>query len=358
MSVPCVQEAPARVIFNPASGGGAWTPEEIRAVLGDRRLDWVHTEHLGDAREAAREWRGLLVVAGGDGTLNEAVHGIGLAGFPEDVTLALLPTGTGNDLARTLGVPTDPEGAAEVLRAGRMRSLDAARARSGEVVERFFVNVAVGGVGAQVSEAADDEDFKGRWGKLAYSRAFLDVARSFDALDVRLVIDGDERRVRALNVVVGNCRYAGGGWPAAPRANPEDGLLDLVVVREAGSLGLLDLGRKALAGADYLGDEGILFARGRSIRVETVPAGGFGFNADGELLGCGPVEFSAIPRALKVIVGPGYAPELPETTPRRPGLARGLAGGTGGNGETAGRPAIRGNAEHRTAAQDTTRQRG
>ena len=80
-------------------------------MLGDRRLDWVRTEHLGDAREAAREWRGLLVVAGGDGTSNEAVHGIGLAGFPEDVTLALLPTGTGNDLARTLGVPADPQGA-------------------------------------------------------------------------------------------------------------------------------------------------------------------------------------------------------------------------------------------------------
>ena len=63
-------------------------------LLGDGRLDWVRTEHLGDAREAAREWRGLLEVAGGDGTLNEVVHGIGLAGFPEDVTLALLPTGT------------------------------------------------------------------------------------------------------------------------------------------------------------------------------------------------------------------------------------------------------------------------
>lgn len=329
MSAPCIKEAPARVIFNPASGGGSCTLEELRVVLGDRRLDWVRTEHLDDAREAAREWRGLLVVAGGDGTLNEAVHGIGQAGFPDDVTLALLPTGTGNDLARRLAVPADPEGAGEVLRAGRVRSLDAARACSEEVGERFFVNVAVGGAGAEVSEAADDEGFKGRWGRLAYSRVFLGVARSFDAPDVRLVIDGEELRSRALNVVVGNCRYAGGGWPAAPRANPEDGLLDLVVVEQAGPLGLLDLGRKALAGADYLDDEGVLFARGRSIRVETVPAGGFGFNADGELIGCGPVEFSVVPRALDVIVGPGYAPELSEKTPCRSGLPRGLAGTNG-----------------------------
>lgn len=210
MSVPCMKEAPARVIFNPASARRARTPEELRAVLGDRRLDWVRTEHLGDVREAARRWRcGLLVVAGGDGTLNEAVLGLGQAGFPEDVTLALLPTGTGNDLARTLGVPADPGGAGEVLRAGRVRSLDAARSRSGKVGERFFVNVAVGGAGAKVSEAADDEGFKDRWGKLAYLRAFLDVARIFDALDVRLVIDGDERRVRALNVAVDGPRPSG-----------------------------------------------------------------------------------------------------------------------------------------------------
>ena len=325
MSIPCAEEAPARVIFNPTSGGGSWMPEELRAVLGGRRVDWVRTENLGDAREAAREWRGLLVVAGGDGTLNEAVHGIGLAGFPEDVTLALLPTGTGNDLARTPGVPADPEGAGEVLQAGRTRSLDAARVRSGKVGERFFVNVAVGGAGAEVSEAADDEEFKERWGSMAYSRAFLKVARSFDAPNTKLTVDGEVHRVRAVNVAVGNCRYAGGGWPAAPDADPEDGLLDLVVVEQAGPLGLLALGRKVIAGVDYLRDEGIFFARGKSIGVETEPAGGFGFNVDGELVGNGPAEFSVVPRALKVIVGPGYAPKPLGNDPHRPGLPHDLA---------------------------------
>ncbi|QIN78366.1 YegS/Rv2252/BmrU family lipid kinase [Rubrobacter marinus] len=314
MSAACAEGAPVRVIHNPTSGGGAWDGEaHLRAALADRGVEWVRTGRLGEAREAAREWRdGLLLVVGGDGTVNEAVHGLGLAGFPEGVTLALLPTGTGNDLARTLTVPADPKDALETVRAGRTRVLDAARVRSGEVGERFFVNVAVGGAGEMVSEAADDESLKGRWGELAYSRAFVEVARSFHAPVVRLVVDGEERRVRALNVAVGNCRYAGGGWPAIPRANPEDGLLDLVVVEEAGLSGLLGLGRKALTGADYLGDEGVFFARGRSIRVETVPPGGFGFNADGELVGRGPVDFSVIPRALKVIVGSGYAPEPPE----------------------------------------------
>ena len=318
MSIPCTEQTPTRLICNPVSGGGAWNPERLRAEFGDRKFDWRLTQGPDDAREAAREWRsGLLVVAGGDGTVNEVVQGLGSAGFPDGVTLALLPTGTGNDLARTLAVPTDLEEALETMRAGRTRSLDAARVCSEKVGERFFVNVAVGGVGAKVSEAADDEGLKDRWGRLTYSRAFFEVTQGFDAPKLKLTVDGEQRRIRAVNVAVGNCRYAGGGWPAAPRANPEDGLLDLVAVKEAGPSGLLALAKEVLAGRDYLRSEGVYFARGRSIRVETEPPGGFGFNVDGELIGCGPAEFCVIPRALKVIVGPGYAPDPFGRAPRR-----------------------------------------
>ena len=307
--------SPVRVICNPASGGGAYEPAFLRTVLEGLEPDWVVTKAFGDAREAAREWRGgLLVVAGGDGTVNEAVNGLGMAGFPGDVTLALLPTGTGNDLAATLKVPADPKRAAEAIRAGRARTLDAARIRSPGVGEVFFANVAVAGAGARVSEAADDEMLKGRWGKLSYLRASLEVARSLETYDVRLTIDGTQHRVRAANLVVGNCRYAGGGWPAAPRANPEDGLLDLVVIEDAGLSEMLTLAPRALARANYQGSEGVFFARGKDLRIETCPPGGLEFNADGELIGCGPAEFAVIPRALKVVVGPGYTPE-PERWP-------------------------------------------
>ena len=318
MSVPCTEQAPTRVICNPSSGGGAWNPERLRAAFGNRKCDWCLTQGPGDARKAARGWRsGLLVVAGGDGTVNEAVQGLGSAGFPDGVTLALLPTGTGNDLARTLAVPTDLEEALKTMRAGLTRSLDAAGVRSGEVGERFFVNVAVGGVGAKASEAADDEGLKDRRGGLTYSRAFFEVIQGFDAPKLKLTVDGEQRHIHAVNVAVGNCRYAGGGWPAAPRSNPEDGLLDLVAVEEAGPSGLLTLAKGVLAGGDYLGSEGIFFARGKSIRVETDPPGRFEFNVDGELIGRGPAEFCVIPRALKVIVGPGYAPDPFGKAPRR-----------------------------------------
>ncbi len=305
-----VEDSPVRVICNPASGGGTYELEAIRAGLGDLKPDWVFTEGRGDAREAARGWRdGLLVVIGGDGTVNEVVDGLGMAGFPKDVTLALLPTGTGNDLAATLEIPADAGRAMEVFRRGRVRALDAARIRSREVGERFFVNVATGGIGAEASGTADDGGLKSRWGRLAYLRALMQEIRTFEPRKVRLTVDGLRYQVHAVNLAVGNCRYAGGCWPAAPKANPEDGLLDVVVVEEAKLPELLALVPKVLAGADYLGSEGVFFARGREIRVETEPPGGLEFNADGELIGRGPAEFIVIPRTLKVIVGPGYSPK-------------------------------------------------
>src|SRR5215217_5927448 len=159
----------ARVICNPASSGGGYDPEVLQRELEGYELEWITTESPGDAAEAAREWRnGLLIVVGGDGTISEVVNGLGRAGFPESVTLAILPAGTGNDLAATLTLPEDPAEAVVVLRQNRVRTLDVVRVRSEGVGEQFFKNVATGGMGAEVSGAADAETKKR--GKLTYLR--------------------------------------------------------------------------------------------------------------------------------------------------------------------------------------------
>jgi diacylglycerol kinase (ATP) len=298
----------ARVICNPSSGGGAYDPDVLRAEFDGYELDWVETEGPGDASEAAREWHeGLLIVAGGDGTINDAVNGLGKAGFPQGVTLGILPAGTGNDLAATLCIPDDPDEAEDVIRQGRVRTLDVARVRSEGIGERFFINVATGGLGAEISDANEGE-LKRRWGKLSYLRASLEVAKDFDVRELDLYLDGELHRTRAVNVVVGNCRYAGGGWLAAPRANPEDGLLDVVIIEKLGLADLLQLAPASMARADYLGKEGVFSARAKEIRVETQPPG-LDFTVDGEVVGDEPARFSVIPRALKVIVGSDYVPE-------------------------------------------------
>jgi diacylglycerol kinase (ATP) len=302
----------ARVICNPSSGGRTCEPDAVREALANYfDIEWIDTEGAGDAQEAAEEWSdGLLIVVGGDGTVNEVVNGLGRVGFPRDVTLAVLPMGTGNDLAATLAIPDDLEEAQETIRKNRVRTFDVARIRSEGVGERYFINVSTGGFGAETSNLADEE-MKSRWGKLTYFRASLERARDFDVREVRVTLDGEERRVRAVNVAVGNCRYAGGGWLAAPKANPEDGLLDFVVIEDIGLKEALALAPPALAKSDYLDKEGVFSARAKKIRVETQP-GGLEFTADGELIGDEPADFEVIPHTLKVVVGPDYVPEPEE----------------------------------------------
>jgi diacylglycerol kinase (ATP) len=302
-----MEKSQARVICNPASGGGDYDPDEIRAELKGLEVEWIETEGPDDAIKAAEEWQeGLLIVAGGDGTINDVVNGLGRAGFTEDVTLGILPAGTGNDLAATLCIPEDPDLAEDVILQNRGRRLDVARVRSEGISERFFINVATGGLGAEIS-SVNDEELKKRWGKLSYLRASLEVAKDFDVRELTLYLDGERREVEAVNVAVGNCRYTGGGWPATPKANPEDGLLDVVIIETLGAGELLGLAPAALAEFDYLDKDGIFFARAKNVYVETQP--GLEFTADGEVIGDEPAEFSVLPRALKVLVGPDYVPE-------------------------------------------------
>jgi diacylglycerol kinase (ATP) len=303
-----MQKSKALLICNPTSGGGAYDPDEIREELEGMELDWIETRGPEDAMEAAQDWKdGLLIVAGGDGTVNDVVNGLGKAGFPDGVTLGILPTGTGNDLAATLCIPEDTELAEDVIRQNRERKLDVARVRSEGVGERFFINVATGGLGAEISDA-NDEELKKRWGKLSYLRASLEVARNFDVRELSLYLDGEEWGVKAVNIAVGNCRYTGGGWPATPKANPEDGLLDVVVIETLGAVELFNLAPAVLAEYSYLDKEGVFFVRAKEIRVETKPPG-LEFTADGEVIGNEPAQFSVLPQTLKVIVGPGYVPE-------------------------------------------------
>jgi diacylglycerol kinase family enzyme len=188
-----------------------------------------------------------------------------------------------------------------------VRTLDVVRVRSAGIGEQFFINVATGGMGAEVSGAADAE-MKKRWGKLSYLRASLEVAREYEAKEVKLTLDGVECKLRAVSLAIGNCRYAGSGWLAAPRANPEDGLLDLVVIEDVGVLEVLKLAPTVLADSNYLDKEGVFFARAKEIRVESSP-GSLEFTVDGEVIGDEPAVFAVFPQALRVIVGSGYVPE-------------------------------------------------
>ena len=305
-----MRDRAVRVIYNPSCGDDGHTAEQLYRRLKALDPELIVTGGAEDVYRAAHDWRsGLLVAAGGDGTVNEAVRGLGKAGFPEEVLFAVLPLGTGNDLAATLRIPDEMEAAARLLQEGEVRTLDTVRIGPVGKNESFFVNVATGGLGEEISEAADDEELRRRWGRLTYLRASLEAVKDHEARRVRLDLDGAEHDLRAVNVVVGNCRYAGAGWPAAPKANPEDGLLDVVVIEDVGVTGMLSLASWSMADDDYTKREGVFAARAANVRIEAEPE--LGFTADGEIIGRSPTEFTVLPKSLKVIVGPGYTPEAP-----------------------------------------------
>jgi diacylglycerol kinase (ATP) len=287
------------IIANPNAGGGRHLDEVERHVAGDARFTLRATEGPGDARrlarEAAAEGADVVAAAGGDGTIHEVVAGLAEADYA--AALGVIPLGTGNDLARSLAIPTDTGPALALLERGRRRTLDLIRMSTDEG-EQLCVNAAAGGFSGQVHDALDP-DLKRIWAPLSYLRSAVEVMGDTERWRVRLTVDGREQRLDALNVVVANGRFAGKGIPIAPHADPFDGLLDVAVVGDAPVLRLSRLAPKLLRGEDP-GDELFVTARGQQVTLEmdrTMP-----FSVDGERTECRSAHFTLLPGRLEVVV--------------------------------------------------------
>ncbi|WP_437736927.1 diacylglycerol/lipid kinase family protein [Sorangium sp. So ce1335] len=297
------------IIVNPAAGNAAQSARlrELVAARPDVRL--IQTEGPGHARElagaAVEEGADIVVAAGGDGTINEVVQGLGP--YRDRARLGLVPLGTGNDLARTLGVPFDPVEAFALLDEGRVealtRAVDLVHVESAGQT-RYCLNVAAGGFSGQVDEALTDE-MKSAWGPLAYVRGAMKVLPDLTGYETTIAWDDQEfERVEALNVIVANGRTCAGGIKVASGASMEDGLLDVVIVRYASLLDLAAVAARLLTG-DYLESDEVMHRRASRVRIAAKP--GMWFNVDGELLSNAPISFSVEHRALRVLAGPGYA---------------------------------------------------
>ncbi|WP_437639534.1 diacylglycerol/lipid kinase family protein [Sorangium sp. So ce854] len=296
------------IIVNPAAGNAAQSARlhELAAARPGVRL--IQTEGPGHARElagaAVEEGADLVVAAGGDGTINEVVQGLGP--HRDRARLGLVPLGTGNDLARTLGIPFDPVEAFALLDEARAdaltRAVDLVHVEAAGQT-RYCLNVAAGGFSGQVDEALTD-DMKATWGPLAYVRGAMQVLPDLTGYETTIAWDDQEfERVEALNVIVANGRTCAGGIKVASRASIEDGLLDVVIVRYASLLDLAAVAARLLAG-DYLESDEVMHRRASRVRIAAKP--GMWFNVDGELLSNAPISFSVEHRALRVLVGPGY----------------------------------------------------
>jgi diacylglycerol kinase (ATP) len=295
-------------LVNPAAANGStgrrWP--EIAHQAGGVGLegDALFSErrgHLGPlAREAARGGASLLVVVGGDGTLNEVANG--LVGLVDAPPLALIPRGTGGDFVRTFGIPDGVSEAARIALHGNTQTIDLGRITyrswDGHEVEAVFANVASAGMSGAVAQRANNTS-KAFGAKASYLWATFAVFAGWSAVEARLTVDDEARSGRMFDVVVANGRYFGGGMKMCPEALPDDGLLDVVAIGDVTKRDLVLTMPKIYRGT-HLPHPKAEALRGRIVTVETdepVPV-----ELDGEQPGTTPARFEVLQGALRLRV--------------------------------------------------------
>jgi diacylglycerol kinase (ATP) len=293
---------------NPASGNGAtgrrW-PELARlaeeAGLRGKALFSEREGHVAElARNAAEQGAHLLVVVGGDGTVNEAVNGLQAAGA--DAELALVPCGTGDDFARSVGIPTDAGRALQVAAGEAARRIDLGRAAfvgwDGSKRERYFANFAGAGISGAIARrgAATSRRLGAR---AAYFWATVAVFARWKSVEISLDGGGERRSGLMYEVLAANGAYTAGGMKIAPDAVPDDGLFDLVVIGDFTKTEFVNTFPKIYRGT-HVRHPKIEVLRAERVSLEAASA--LPVVLDGEQPGTTPVTFEIVPGALKLRV--------------------------------------------------------
>jgi diacylglycerol kinase (ATP) len=283
----------AAVVFNPGSGqSGEELQSEVMAALrglGDVRAVRPSSEEtFAEEVRSGAEGADIVVAGGGDGTLSLVANA--LEARLSQLTLAVIPLGTGNDFARTLGLPSDPLEAAASLAAATVRAVDIG-AVSGSGVRRLFVNGCLGGFPVEANKAID-ADLKRKLGPLAF---VVGGARGLGDLEPATIVAAGRRITDCIAVGVGNGRTAGGGIEMWPSARPDDGLLDLCALSATSITAAVTLGAKVKTGNHEVA-EGTVMELGAEFVVDADPP--MEFNVDGELVGLlTPARFAIAGRA-------------------------------------------------------------
>ncbi len=299
------------VILNPRSRNGAtgsrWRSIEarVRTVLGS--IDVEPTRGPRDAeriaREAASSGVERILVAGGDGTTGEVVTGLLEAERGRTCEVALLPLGTGGDLARGLGVPRDLDAALARIAAGKTRRVDAGRAEystpEGERRRVGFLNVASLGVSGLVTRLVNEAP-KTFGGRVSFLVGTLRALARWQSVPVTLRLDGELIHEGRLHLATAaNGRYFGGGMCVAPEAKIDDGLLDVVIIPDIPKLELVRRLPLLYSGA-HIGIPGVRSLRGR--RLDAEASGGLVYTEiDGEPLGTLPASYEIVPGAVTLV---------------------------------------------------------
>ena len=305
------------VIVNPIAGSGKGLDDYplISKLLRDNNIkcEAVFTEHKCHATELTVSaidtgFRHIIVI-GGDGTLHEVVNGIYIqkSAVPEDVTIAMISVGTGNDWIRMLGIPRRYSEAIRAIREGYTFLQDVASVEYEEShyrQVRYMANVAGIGFDAAVIRRLQNQNTKKHLGKTAYLWCMIRSFFSHKSTGVKIWVD-DKLIFNDLlfSMAIGVGKYNGGGIQQLPEAVADDGLLDITIIKPLHWWNIVFRIRRLFNGTIYsIGH--VQYAQGKKIRVESTPEAPL--EVDGELLGGTPIELKARHREVRVIVNKSF----------------------------------------------------
>jgi lipid kinase YegS len=273
--------------------------DELRTAVAQQRgvghsIEVRVTQEKGDARRFVSEAgeADLLIAAGGDGTLNEVVHGLMDRPMAARPVLGLVPLGTANDFATGCGIPRDPEKALALCMEGDGVPIDVGKAN-----KHWFLNAASVGFGAEVT-ATTPPELKRLLGPAAYAVMGAILAMNLHQYHGRLTLPDREITGSGPVAIVGNGRQTGGGIQVAPRACINDGLLDVLAVRHIPAIALLTAAREL----QQLSPHGEYISYWQTPWAEVYPEEAIPVNLDGEPVRFSSVRYEAIPGAIRLIV--------------------------------------------------------
>ncbi len=306
------------VIVNPKSAGGStqsrWAERaaDFRAHFGAFQV--AFTKRAGDgtalALRGAEQGRKFIIACGGDGTINEVANGIVESGA--DIEFGVLPSGTGGDFRRTIGIPNDTREAGAALRSGVTKQIDVGKVtylnHENEQVSRYFLNVASFGLSAAIIERVKTSNMLD-WlphdilrGKTSFALSTLQEILGLDFETVRVKFDEQEAKpLNTINFCVCNSRFFGGGMKIAPDAVINDGFFDVVNIGDIKTAKILFKGYTLYRGS-HLSLPEVKSTLARKIEVAPMNNEEIHIEVDGELPGKLPATFEILPNALKVRV--------------------------------------------------------
>jgi lipid kinase YegS len=284
------------ILNGKAAGNDALGAAVVRQRERGHRIEVRVTREKGDARRFASEAGEVdqLIAAGGDGTLNEVVHGLMDLSIVARPVLGVVPLGTANDFATGCGLPSDPEKALALCMEGQAVLIDVGKAN-----DHWFINAASSGFGAEIT-ATTSPELKRLLGPAAYTVMGAILAINLHHYQGKVILPGREITGSGPVAIVGNGRQTGGGIQVASRACIDDGLLDVLVVRQISPTALLAAAREL----QQLPSDGEYISYWQTPWLEVHPEGAIPVNLDGEPLRFSTVRYEAVPKAIQLILPP------------------------------------------------------